>query len=429
MADLRPLGSEKLQGKEKLQRILELATWNEKKPNPVNEVSSSEYKITLADGNEYQIVKEKSGYIIKKSVNEGTDYIEPMQNRRYLNSYSQALKKLNLMAKEYNSLFENEEGISLFSEQKKFVLKTAKAEKKKDISEPSVEPEVPSMPSEPAMDMGSELPPPPSPTDMESDLSAIPSDMGTEEPAIPEMPSDIGDEPVDSEEDITMDISGEESTDEPKGEVSFKLIQKLVGKLGQKIRQYSEGNEISDKDAKYIINSVLSAIDLTKISDETKEEIISKLEGIEADEEFDQMEEPTDEEPNDEEMNKEMGETWDKIAGNIASQAVSRGVYNKAFPKEMKEDEDILNTFAENMFSESKVDKILESYFKPSKNENWTSQNEIIRLSESEKQRKVAKLFSKKYPDYKLIGKTNKKNLVFESKNKQVKITLNGTIL
>jgi len=257
MGDLRPLGSEKLQGQSKLQRILELATWNEKKPNPVNEVSSTEYKITLADGNEYQIVKEKLGYIVKKSVNEGTEYIEPMQNRRYLQSYSQALKKLNLMAKEYNTIYENEEGTSLFSEQKKFVLKTPKSEKKNDISEPTSELPAP-MPSEEPT-----LPPPPPSEPMD-------------EPSMPELPSDISsdemgmDTPEDTEptDEIDTEIDVEET--EPTSDVSFKLIQKLVGKLGQKIRQYSEQNEISDKDAKYIINSVLSAIDLTKIGDETK---------------------------------------------------------------------------------------------------------------------------------------------------------------
>lgn len=418
MAELRPLGSEKLQGQDKLQRILELATWNEKKPNPVNEVSSNEYSVTLADGNEYQIVKEKLGYIIKKTINEGvTDYIEPMQNRRYLQSYSQALKKLNLMAKEYNSIFENEEGISLFSEQKKFVLKTPRPEKKNDISEP-----MPEVPSPEPMEEPS-LPPPPPPSEPE---------MDTETPS--ELPSDdmsMDDETSSEEPDTDID----ETEPQSKGEVSFKLIQKLVGKLGQKIRQYSENNEISDKDAKYIINSVLSAIDLSKIGDDTKEEIISKLEGIEADEEIDQMEEPTSDEMDmevdmeTEETPEEMGESWEDVGANIASQRISRGIYNKAFPKEMKEDDDIVNSFAESIFSESKVDKILESYFKPSKNENWTVQNEIVRLSESNKQKNVAKIFTRKHPEFKLIGKTNKKSLVFETDNKRVKITLNGTIL
>lgn len=420
MSDLRPLGSEKLQGNDKLQRILELSRWNENKPNPVNEVSNSEYKITLSDGNQYEIVKEKVGYIIKKTISEGvSDYMEPMKNRKYFSSYSQALKKLNLMAKEYNTLFENEEGTSFFSEQKKFVLKTPKSEKKNDITEPS--------PVEPSPEPTLPPPPPPPPSDnMFMDTPPV-DDMGNEP-----MDDDTGmgmnmDEPMD--DDMNTEDEGSEM------EVSFKVIQKLVGKLGQKLRKYEENNEISDKDAKYIINSVLSAIDLTKLSEETREQIISKLEGMELEDELDQMDEPSSDEMDietdveTEETPEEMGETWDKVMGNVASQRITRGIHDKGFPSEMREDSDIIDSFAESLFSESKVEKILESYFRPSKNENWTIQNEIIRLSESKQQRQIAKSFSKRNPQFKLIGRTNKKSLVFEHKNKKVKITLTGHIL
>ena len=52
MADLRPLGSEKLQGQDKISRILEIANYGSK-PSTVNESksSSAEYSIQLADGN------------------------------------------------------------------------------------------------------------------------------------------------------------------------------------------------------------------------------------------------------------------------------------------------------------------------------------------------------------------------------------------
>jgi hypothetical protein len=419
MSELRPLGSEKLQGNEKLQRILELSRWNENTPNPVNEVSSSEYNITLSDGNQYEIVKEKVGYIIKKTISEGvSDYIEPMKNRKYFSSYSQALKKLNLMAKEYNTLFENEEGTSFFSEQKKFVLKTPRSEKKNDITEPS--------PVEPSPEPT--LPPPPPPLSDDMSMDTPPNDDMGGEP----MGDDTG---MNMNMDDPMDDNTDVEDDGPEMEVSFKVIQKLVGKLGQKLRKYEENNEISDKDVKYIINSVLSAIDLTKLSEETREEIISKLEGMELDDELDQMDEPSSDEMDiesdieTEETPEEMGETWDKVMGNIASQRISRGIYDKGFPSEMREDSDIIDSFTESLFSESKVEKILESYFKPSKDENWTIQNEIVRLSESKQQRQIAKSFSKRNPQFNLIGRTNKKSLVFEHKNKKVKITLTGHIL
>ena len=68
MADLKPLGSEKLTGQNKIKRIMEIARYNEKTPNNINETSRSEYSITLADMNKYEIVKERQGYIIKKTI-------------------------------------------------------------------------------------------------------------------------------------------------------------------------------------------------------------------------------------------------------------------------------------------------------------------------------------------------------------------------
>ena len=127
MGKLKPIGSERLEGMEKINRIIEISRYKENIPNPVNEVRSTEYGIMLADGNTYKIERDKNGYVIKKSINESEmDYLEPMQNRKYYPSYSQALKRLNLITKEVNTLVGNEENISLFGEQKKFTLKTPK---------------------------------------------------------------------------------------------------------------------------------------------------------------------------------------------------------------------------------------------------------------------------------------------------------------
>jgi len=98
MGSLKPIGSEKLQGMDKIRRIMEIARYNENTPESVNETSSIEYSKTLADGRRYEIVKERNGYVIKRTLNESTselDYIEPMKNRKYYSSYSQALKRLN----------------------------------------------------------------------------------------------------------------------------------------------------------------------------------------------------------------------------------------------------------------------------------------------------------------------------------------------
>ena len=118
MGGLKPIGSEKLEGMDKIRRIMEIARYNENTPTPVNEDKSSEYKLSLADGNTYEIIKERQGYIIKQNISESvSDYIAPMKNRKYYSSYSQALKKMNLMAREFNQIHGNDGGTSLFEQE------------------------------------------------------------------------------------------------------------------------------------------------------------------------------------------------------------------------------------------------------------------------------------------------------------------------
>ena len=56
MADLKPIGSEKLTGQDKIKRIMEIARYNEVVPVNLNEHSTKEFSIGFSDGNEYQIV-------------------------------------------------------------------------------------------------------------------------------------------------------------------------------------------------------------------------------------------------------------------------------------------------------------------------------------------------------------------------------------
>ena len=60
MGKLKPIGSEKLEGIEKIQRIMEIARYNENTPTLINEVNSNHYNIKLVDGNTYHIEKEKT---------------------------------------------------------------------------------------------------------------------------------------------------------------------------------------------------------------------------------------------------------------------------------------------------------------------------------------------------------------------------------
>ena len=275
MGNLRPIGSEKLEGTDKLRRIMEIATYRETPKTELNNLSTTNYTIQLSDGNFYGIVKERLGYIIKTGINESNmDYSDPMKNRKYYRSYSEAMKKLNLIVAETNRNTGNEYEIPLIGEQpevkKKFVLKTAKK------AEPTPSPDMS------APDMGAPAPETPSPEmgapapEMggESEMGAPAPEMGGEEmPEEPEMPMAPGDAPM-----LDTEIGVED--DEEGGSSNLKLIQKLTGKLSQKLRMFDKDKGLDSQDIKYVINSIVSAIDLNKLDDDDREDIVDKIEGF-----------------------------------------------------------------------------------------------------------------------------------------------------
>ncbi len=390
MAKLKAIGSEKLEGADKLKRIMEIATY--RMPSTSINESGTEYSINLADGMKYHIVKEKQGYIIKKGLNESTlDYMEPMKNRKYFTSYSQALRKLNLIIKETSELHGETEEVKLFGEQKKFVLKTPTA--------PAPEMEAPAVPAEPAPLPEPELPMAGDEADMDMDLDLS---MDAEVPA---------------EEPMGMEQDAEEK-------VSFKLIQKLTGKLTQKMRALESQDGMTSEDIKYVINMVLSAVDLTKLEPEDMEDIMAKFEDVEADVEMDMdmgSEEPTAELDLD-------------LDAEITPEEPMEGMGSEDYD------------FAMSM-KESKIDKVLSKYFEVSNSEVELSKklfeerrmekkqkfnsmtSKIEKLSETIEQELASKKFLEENAGFDFVGRTNKKNLVFESNNKQVKITVEGIVL
>jgi hypothetical protein len=429
MGDLKPLGSEKLTGQDKIKRIMEIARFNEVLPSSINETARSEYSISLADGNKYEIVKERQGYIIKKTISESeSEYIEPMKNRKYYTSYSQAFKRLNLVAGELNRLNENEEGVSLFGEQKKFTLKTPKP-----APAPAPAAEVPAAP--PAVP-SPELPP--SPTE-EMPMDAEGGDMGMEDMA----PSD------EVEIDTTVDVESPEG--EPE-KVTFKTIQKLTGKLTQKIRTLDSEEGMTSEDMKYVINMVLSSLNLQGLSEEDKEDIMSKFDEESEDLGGDDMdgEDLTDDSEvediqadMDMPIEGEMEENWGAIA-RIAVPMAASYISSKMGENNEDEEEDHGNgAIIDSIFGESKVDKVISKYFEVTKKEileNKEKQKtvkseinkqmkEVVKLTESIEQELAAEKFLKENFTAKIVGKTNKKNLVFENKGREIKISPEGVIL
>jgi hypothetical protein len=437
---------------------MEIAKYKDAVSEPVNENSTTEYNITFADGNQYGIVKERQGYIIKQFVAEGqSDYIEPMKNRKYFSGYSQALKKLNLMIKENNSLVGSDEELSLFGEQKKFVLKTPK---------PAIDAPVEQAPPAPV------APPLPEPELPAPDATSA---EGEVDPEL-DMDLEMGDDQMDTE----MDIQSEPADQE---QVTFKTIQKLTGKLTQKVRQFASENDMSSEDIKYVINMVLSSVDLNSLSFEDKDEILGKFESDEEgdmggddmggedltdDSEVEDIQADMDIE-NDADMvddgagfgKIEADEQWQAAiapalermaAGYVADKAMDKvsDMFTSTSNNEGEMEEEVTGaekSILDHLFSESKVDKVLSKYFEVSSTEkklneqkrmkkNLQSKHNVVKIMESVKklsetfeQSLAAEKFLEENIGFQLVGKTNKKNLVFEHGTKQTKISPEGLLV
>lgn len=231
MADLKPLGSEKLNGDDKLKRILDLTYYGTSKSttNTSSNNKTAEYLSESINGFKFGIVKEKDGYYVKKGLNENSlDYIGGlfMKNKNKFSSYAEALKRLQLLSS------------GELNEATKYVLK------QKPATESPVA-DVPPMPEEPAPDMGDV----PSPESLPSD------DMGTDE--------------------LPSDDMGQPSSEEGKPSDYMAEVQKYAGKLGQELRDQKQ--KMESDDIKYVLNMIISAVDLNKLEDEDIEDIGKKF--------------------------------------------------------------------------------------------------------------------------------------------------------
>jgi hypothetical protein len=228
MAEIKPLGSEKLNTEDKLKRILELTYFNENKKS--NSSTKPELVKESKTGGIFGIVKEKDGYYVKRGLNESSlDYIGGMfmKNKNRFNSYADAYKRLNLLNGQEN-----------IQEATKYVLKQNKPQEEAPMAEPAMD-AAPAPSMEPA-----------------PDASAAPSS---------EFP------PADG-----VDMTGLEGGESSKRSDYMAEAQKFAGKLGQELRDLHDRMESDD--IKYILNMIISAVDLDKLDDDDIEDIAKKFE-------------------------------------------------------------------------------------------------------------------------------------------------------
>jgi hypothetical protein len=230
---------------------------------------------------------------------------------------------------------------------------------------------------------------------------------------------------------------------------------------------------MTSKDVKYVINSILSALDLNSLEPEDTEEIISKFEGEEDMDDEGMGEETPDMGAEGEEMETmppsepegEMAEGMDFNFGKELSKEEGQDLVKSLFDEEEQMEQSVrprqrkikhdsikdheafkMEDMLEGIFSESKVDTILKKYFKidekekvileqkkAEKNKEITEKKEIIkklkRISENIVQEVATTKIVNSSKNVKLLGRTKNHNIVLEVENKKVRISPKGQIL
>lgn len=235
MDSIRAVGSELLQGKEKHERLIELMGIKKSINESKKQTNNEDYIIHAADGKSYGIFRENKNFFVKYS-NTHTEnpndfeYIGGLvrKTKELHESYSDAFKRLNIMISDINQKYGVKNAKSLFEDNKQYVLQP---------EQPTTE--APS--SAPTTDITPTTEPNPTPA--------------------------TGEQPIDGNVDENDPV---------------KVIQSLTGKLGQSLRDNMQNEEVvNNQMIKYVLNSVISAVDLNKLTPEDKEELNNKILGKE----------------------------------------------------------------------------------------------------------------------------------------------------
>lgn len=155
---------------------------------------------------------------------------------------------------------------------------------------------------------------------MGTDTTDQPADLATD--FSPETPDDMGAETMAEpavEPAVEPTAEPGENTDEP----ILKTVQKLTGKLTQKMRDGEQ--ELTSKDYKYVVNSILSAIDMTKISEEDMADMLNKLQNKDSEDTTEAEPAATEEPaPSEEPMQEQPNEYLKRIQKSVMDEFLKR---------------------------------------------------------------------------------------------------------
>ena len=102
MGDLKAIGSEKLTGQDKINRIMEIARYGESTKNTEYHTHTNSFTKRAANGVTYAIVHEKDGYYVKSGLNESElDYVNGLSNKKK-NRYKFFILHIHMMGPNNN---------------------------------------------------------------------------------------------------------------------------------------------------------------------------------------------------------------------------------------------------------------------------------------------------------------------------------------
>ena len=397
MGGLKPIGSEKLQGDDKIKRIMEIAKYGEVQQNKEYHTHTTSFTKKGADGHTYAIVQEFDGYYLKSGLKESTlDYVSGPMNKKKdrFRSYGKALKRMNLIFKPLNEEHNEGKGISMY-EQYTTVVSNEQFASKEALKNVTGEEEM-----EEQDKFVLKVPEDETDVDMDVDMDL---DMGDEEGG-EEMDLDVD---LDMEDEEDLDVMDTEGEEEMEG--FMKPIQKLTGKLGQKLRDVAE--ELGSADIKYVLNSIISAVELDNLDEEDRDDVLNRFEEDETSY------------GDEEEMDVDVDLDFDEEGGEEMEMGDEE--------LDMEDEDDMAMESLK-----SRVGALLESYVEKKDPKTYITErigninklNKALKVCSSVEQEIIVKKFINENKGFNLNGKTKRGSLVFVSKNKKVLITKNGEI-
>ena len=280
-----------LKGQDKINRITDLMS----RMTTLNEstsLSEIDFIKKGPNGIVYGIIRENHNYFIKTSektsgtlVAEDFQYVGGVKNKydeRY-HSYAEALKHLNMKFDMLNESYGIETGTNLFESDgiptgnasgmasgvagMGFVMEEDEEEGEvKEGDTQIIADDEESIDEKTVIKVDAPAPPPvEAPVEDEVEADPFADEEGME-----------GEEDPFADEEGGEGMEGEEGMEDEEGDETTKKIQKYTGKVGQLLRDKDEPDPELDK---YVINSIVSAIDWEEIPDEDVEDIIAKIEG------------------------------------------------------------------------------------------------------------------------------------------------------